>query len=199
MGVVASLCPVAIWLDRGSIRQQGAARDVVGDYLVCGATNQDRVVKLDELPRRYVDHDDRVRLERIEWLCDVPLRHGEPVIARIYFKTRRSVEDIAVGIGFSNLEGRRLLTYGTDFQERIRPSLPRSGTYSVDIEVGSLPLAPDIYNLDIVCRSGDWHALDYVPAAVQLEVVHGPTTASHIVRNWVGVLGTCKCVWNNYL
>ena len=36
------------------------------------------LVKFEGLPRRYVD-DDRLRLESIEWLSELPLRHGERV------------------------------------------------------------------------------------------------------------------------
>jgi ABC-type glutathione transport system ATPase component len=78
MGSLKSLCPRAIWLDHGSIRQREATRDVVNDYLAHGTTYRDRLVKLDELPRKEVEDEDRLRLECVEWPCDLPLRHGEP-------------------------------------------------------------------------------------------------------------------------
>ena len=77
-----------------------------------------------------------------------PLKHGEPAKARIRFRTRGPVTDVAVGIGFSDVEGRRLLTYETDFQDGFRPSLPQPGAYSVEVEVDSLPVSPDVYSLD---------------------------------------------------
>src|SRR5262249_54861560 len=88
MAVLVSLCPNAIWLDHGSIRQEGVARDVVGNYLVQGVPNRDQLVKLSEAPRPESHHDDRFRLESLEWLCSLPLRHGEPAKARLYFRTR---------------------------------------------------------------------------------------------------------------
>src|SRR4029077_19834226 len=33
MDIVTTLCPLAIWLDQGSVRKQGAVREVIGDYL----------------------------------------------------------------------------------------------------------------------------------------------------------------------
>ena len=196
VSALGSICPLAIWLDHGSIRQQGAARDIIGDYLVHGAPSYDQLVKLDELPRRYADGD-RIRLERIEWLCDLPLQHGEPVKARIHFRTRSAMADISVGIGFSNLEGRRLLSYDSDLEPGVRPSLPGPGAYSTDVEISSLPLTPDIYNLDIICRTGGPHILDYVPASAQLEVVAGPTTPGFIIGGLGGVRCTGQWVWNN--
>ena len=74
MGALASLCPRAIWLDHGSVRQEGTARDVVGRYLVHGALNTNRLMKLDKLPRMYVDDgEDRLRLQSIEWLLPATL------------------------------------------------------------------------------------------------------------------------------
>jgi lipopolysaccharide transport system ATP-binding protein len=198
MGALTTLCRLAIWLDRGSIRQQGVIRDVVGDYLVHGAPSRERLVKLSEFPRAYVDdNEDRLRLQYIEWLCDLPLQHGEPVKARIHFKTRSPLEDVSLTVGFSHLEGTRLLSYDSDLQDGFRPSRPRPGAYSVDIEVSSFPLVPGIYKLDIMCRSGDSHSLDYLPAAIQLEVVAGPTTPGYLFQSFGGVRGASKWEWND--
>jgi lipopolysaccharide transport system ATP-binding protein len=197
MGVVTSLCPLAIWLDCGSIRRQGAARKVIADYLARGIPNQDRLVKLDELPREYVDGEARLRLQCIEWLCDMPLQHEAPLKARIHFKTRSPVESLSFTVGFSHLEGARLLSYDSNLGNEFRPSQSRPGTYSVDIEVGSLPLVPGIYNMDLICRSGDSHDLDYIPAAVQLEVVAGPTTPGFLFRSMGGVRYGGNWIWND--
>jgi lipopolysaccharide transport system ATP-binding protein len=197
MGVLKSLCPFAIWLDDGSIRQQGTAREVIGGYLADGHSNRDRLVKLNGFPRKYVDDEDRLRVEFIKWLCDLPLRHGEPMKALIQFKTRRPLVDVAVTIGFSTLDGRRLISYDSDLQDRVRPSLSCAGTHSVVLEVDSLTLAPDIYNLDIVCRSGDSRDLDIIPGAVQLEIVAGPSTPGYLFRSSGGVRAASKWVWHS--
>jgi lipopolysaccharide transport system ATP-binding protein len=197
MGVLKSLCPFAIWLDDGSIRQQGTAREVIGGYLADGHSNRDRLVKLNGFPRKYVDDEDRLRVEFIKWLCDLPLRHGEPMKALIQFKTRRPLVDVAVTIGFSTLDGRRLISYDSDLQDRVRPSLSCAGTHSVVLEVDSLTLAPDIYNLDIVCRSGDSRDLDIISGAVQLEIVAGPSTPGYLFRSSGGVRAASKWVWHS--
>jgi lipopolysaccharide transport system ATP-binding protein len=197
MGALKSLCPLAIWLDHGSIRYKGNTQDVINAYLAHEAPKQERSVKLDNLPRRGVDDEDRLRLECIEWRCGLPLQHGEPLKARIHFKTRSPLVGVSVTIGFSNLEGVRLLSYDTDpRQDVVRPSLPRPGAYSVDIEVVALPLVPDIYNLDVMCRSGGKYPLDFVPAAAQLEVVAGPTTPGYIIGGFGGVRGPSRWEWN---
>jgi lipopolysaccharide transport system ATP-binding protein len=194
MGVIASLCPNVIWLDRASIRQHGATRPIIDEYLA-HKINLDPRLELNRISRPPQFQDDRLRLESLEWLSGLPLRHGEPVKARIHFKTRVSVAEVSIGIGFSTLEGRRLLTYETDFQDGLRPSISHPGMHSVDIEVDSLPLAPDVYDLDVGCRSGDFHPLDYIPSAINLEVIPGPKTPGYIVRQEAGVRLACKWKW----
>jgi hypothetical protein len=139
--------------------------------------------------------DDRLRLESLEWLSGLPLRHGEPVKARIRFETRAAVSAVAVGIGFSNFEGARLLTYETDFQDGSRPDLLLPGKYKVDVAIDPLPLAPDIYNVDVGCRSGDFHGLDYLPACSQAEIIAGLNTSGTIVRKAAGVRLSSEWSW----
>jgi lipopolysaccharide transport system ATP-binding protein len=186
MGVITALCPSTIWMDKGSIRDRGDSRTLVGRYLAQRMQTQQHVLNLENSTRRFVA-DDRLRLKSLEWISEVPLRHGEPVRARICFDVRVPVADVAVGIGFSAVDGRRLLTYESDFQNGHRPFLNKPGIYSVDVEIDSLPLAPDIYGLDIGARCGDFMPLDYIPAQVWLDVVPGARTPTSIIRKDAGV------------
>ena len=195
MGVVSSLCPNTIWLDGGMIKECGASREVVSRYL-SRRTDREQIVQLAEMPRASWVQDDRLRLLSVEWLCELPLRHGEPVRARIRFNTRASVSAVTVGIGFSSFEGTRLLTYETDFQDGFRPDLSSPGNYLVDVTLDALPLAPDLYNLDVGCRSGDVHGLDYLPACSLVEVIAGSGTPGTIVRRGAGVRLPSKWSWD---
>jgi lipopolysaccharide transport system ATP-binding protein len=193
MGVVTSLCSTTIWLDGGMIKDSGASREVISKYL-SRRTERERIVRLTEVPRG--TDDNRLRLSSVEWLAELPLRHGEPVKARIRFSTRAPVSAVSVGIGFSTLEGTRLLTYETDFQESFRPDLSNPGNHVIEIDVDALPLAPDLYNLDVGCRSGDFHVLDYLPACSQVEVIAGPSTPGTIVRKGAGVRLASNWSWS---
>jgi lipopolysaccharide transport system ATP-binding protein len=195
MAVITSLCPTAIWLEGGSIRKNAAARDVVNQYLAIAAPNRDQTLQLGPFPRPPDVPDDRLRLEAVEWLCALPLQHGEPVRVRIHFKTRSPVSDVAIAIGFCSIEGKRLLTYETDFRDGYRPSISKSGSYFVDFIIDALPLAPDVYGLDLGSRSGDIHALDYIPLGVLLDIAPGPTTPGYIIRREAGVRLSSKCTW----
>jgi lipopolysaccharide transport system ATP-binding protein len=195
MGVITNLCTTVLWLDQGAVRKSGAARDVVHEYMAMAAPSQDQIFRLDGLARPHYLDDDRLRVASVEWLCGLPLQHGEPVRARVTFRTRSSVADITLAIGFSSVDGRRLLTYETDFPDGFRPSISDIGTYSVDFHIDALPLAPDVYGLDIGSRSGDFHALDYMPLGVLLDVVPGPTTPGYLIRKDAGVRLASMCRW----
>ena len=148
MSVIKALCPSAIWLDRGVVRRQGAAEEVVGEYLAAVSPSQDRFVKLEDVQRLH-KLEDSLRLLSLEWDCDLPLRHGEPIRGRIQFRARTKLQDVVIGIGFANLEGDRVLTYETDSQVGFRPSVSQTGDYCVEFAVAALPLAPDMYALDV--------------------------------------------------
>jgi lipopolysaccharide transport system ATP-binding protein len=195
ISAIKSLCPSIIWLDQGSVRQEGAASSVINDYLVHGVSNKDKLIPLKDLPRKYTT-EDRLRLDALEWLSEIPLRHGEPLKARIYFTVKSAITGVAVGIGFSSLDGKRLLTYDTDFQSQFRPTLANAGSYSVDVEITSLPMGPDLYHLDIGCRSGDDHLVDFIPAAANLEVIAGPNTPNTINHKDSAVRLGSNWSWN---
>jgi lipopolysaccharide transport system ATP-binding protein len=195
MGTIERLCPAAIWLDRGATRQLGVTTAVVKEYLSIGMLNRDRIIKLDDLARQWVEGNE-LRLQSMEWLCNLPLRHGEQVSARIHFKTRAPVANVAVGIGFCDPAGKRILSYQTDLQDGRRPSFPLPGNYAVDVAIDALPLHPDTYTLDIGCTSGGSYPLDYIPSALQLEVVTGPKTPGFISRRSSGVLLKSSWEWN---
>jgi lipopolysaccharide transport system ATP-binding protein len=181
LGIVANLCPTVIWLDRGSVCEIGPAREVIGQYTSRGTADSDRLVPLEDVPRRY-EHDERLRIVSLEWLSELPLRHGEPVKARIGCKTVSPVPAVTVGIGFSTGDGTRLLTYDSDFDDGNRHDFSEPGIFSVEVTISALPLGPDVYNLDVGCRSGDFHPLDYLPACQQVEVIAGPNTPVAIAR-----------------
>jgi hypothetical protein len=183
-----------IWLDGGSIRQRGSVWDVVNKYLSHSTLSDERIIRLDSSPRPYYIEDDRLRTVAFEWLCDLPLQYGEPLEARIHFKTRTRVSGLAFGFDFTDIAGRRLLTYCTDFKHGVGPDISGPGTFSVDVAIDSLPLAPRVYGLAVGCRSGGFHSLDYVSEVCQLEVVAGPKMPG--VSYAEGVNLECKHSWN---
>jgi hypothetical protein len=159
--------------------------------------NRDRIINLNKPPRTHVGGNE-FHLITLEWLCDLPLRHGEEVRARIMFEARTAVANAALALDICDLGSRPILSYHSDLQEAYRPNLSRAGAYAVDVEIDALPLHPDTYTLDIWCGAhGVGGTFDFVRTAVQFEVLPGPTTPDFLT------VGTCprvhlnsKWVWN---
>jgi lipopolysaccharide transport system ATP-binding protein len=197
MGVIQKLCPTSIWLDRGSIRQYGSTDTVIRGYLSQVTLNRDRIVGLEKLPRPHFGGNE-FRLIAVEWLCDLPLRHGEEVKARILFQTRTPVENVAIWLGICDLGGIQILTYDSDLCDLYRPKLPRAGVYAVDFQIDALPLHPDTYSLDIFCGARDVSGrFDFVPASLQFEVLPGSATPDFLCSDhWPSVHLKSRWEWN---
>ena len=194
MGVVSTLCHTAIWLQGGQVQRTGAVREIINEYLTVNRNAQEVVLELADV-KRVGEFGRKFKITRVEWLSGLPLQHGEKISARIHFSTSDIVEEIGIGIGFSTLEGVRLLTYETDFQDGYRPGLGKNMTGYVDVNVEELPVAPGVYNLDVGARSGDTFPLDYMPGAAQIEVAMGMKTPGYIARQGAGVRLTADWQW----
>jgi lipopolysaccharide transport system ATP-binding protein len=195
MGAVTTLCQSAIWLNAGRLVKIGPARDIVDQYVTADSEKETSVVEL-ATARRIGDYGQRLRIERLEWVSGIPLQHGETIRARVHFRVLQDVEDVSMGIGFSTLEGVRLLTYETDFQEGYRPSLKKGAYCSLEVSIPDLPLAPGLYSLDMGSRSGDTFALDYLPGICQVEIAMGRRTPGNIVQQGAGVRLISNWEWN---
>jgi len=95
--------------------------------------------------------------------------------------TRTAIEGVSFGIGFSNLEGTRLMTIDSDLDGR-RPNLPAGSRGRVRLELPAVHLQPTVYLVDVGARSGDYFGLDYAPGCARLEVLPGATTPASIIR-----------------
>jgi lipopolysaccharide transport system ATP-binding protein len=194
MGAVTTLCRTGIWLKQGQVVKTGPARQIVDEYLTVNADTHKTVVELAEVPRMG-EFGRKLKIERLEWLSSLPLQHGETIRARIHFQATDPVEEVSIGIGFSTLEGVRLLTYETDFQDGQRPPLKGGTRGYTDVTIGELPLAPGLYSLDIGARSGDNFGLDYLPNFAQTEIEMGLKTPGTIVRSGAGVRLSSNWAW----
>jgi lipopolysaccharide transport system ATP-binding protein len=195
MGAVSTLCQSAMWLDKGRLVERGPTREVLDHYLTSDAEACHTAVDL-LTARRIDEYGQRMKITRVEWLSDLPMRHGEKVCIRIHFLTYCVIEVAAVGFGFSTLEGVRLLTYETDFPDLPRPNLPKDLASFVDLTVDELPLAPGLYSLDTGVRSGDRFGVDYLGGFMQAEIAMGANTPGYIARKDAGVRLRGECTWH---
>jgi lipopolysaccharide transport system ATP-binding protein len=186
MGAMLTLCTRALWLNSGALVSSGDTRKVVDQYLIKTTEGMSLSLDLADVPRGG-DLGKTLRIKKIEWTSGLPIKHGETLSGRVYFDVLQDLDEVSLGIGFSTLEGTRLLTFETDFQDLHRPSVSRGRSYSCDFACENLCLGPGVYNLDVGSRSGDTYGLDYLSAAAQIEVAIGKNTPGTIVRQGSGV------------
>jgi lipopolysaccharide transport system ATP-binding protein len=196
ISALSRLCQRAIWLDGGLVRGEGPTQDIVSQYLSDRARTGVQQVDLSETTRPHYIQDDRVRIQSLEWLCGLPLRHGEPLAARMTFRSKSSISGLSLGIGFSSREGTRVVTYSTDFTDMTRPDLRCSGCYAAEVTVEALPLQPEDYDFNIFARSGDLFLLDNVVGADPVEVVAGPKTPEFMNSKFAGARLPSTWSWN---
>jgi lipopolysaccharide transport system ATP-binding protein len=179
MAAIASLCRTAYWLDHGRIFRSGFARSVVDEYVSAAVDAGSTVADLDKT-RRVDYYGIAARLKRIEWLSGLPLRHGEPVGFHIIIQARSPIEDLNVVVGFSSLEGTRLLSYCSDLGGQ-RRAADAGETVSIIGQIDRFPLAPGVYAVD--CEARSWGTgLDYVGSCAQVEVCPGESSP-----DWIGL------------
>ena len=186
MGAVASLCKKAFWLKGGKLKASGEAKGIVQDYLTDNMDDIDAFGRLDAIPR-ISGHGDHLKIVSVEWLSGYPLQHGTDIKLTIHGKVLADCADVSMAVGFSNLEGVRLLTYDTDLANLARHQVKKGDDLYFEIEIRELPVAPGIYNLDLGVRSGDVRQLDFIPGAAQIQVIPGKSTPGLIVRGGAGI------------
>jgi hypothetical protein len=150
---------------------------------------------LKEFPRGSGDGT-KLRITRIEWLTGFPLFHTESVKVSIDFEVHADIDEATIGLGFSTLEGMRLLTYETD-DPGSSVNLKKGTHHRVTLEVDALPLPPACYNVDLGSRSGSMQGIDYLPACLQVEVVPGKKTQGHQVRGGAGIRLPSTWQWHS--
>jgi lipopolysaccharide transport system ATP-binding protein len=185
MASIRALCNNAIWLEKGQIKMRGPTLDVIRGYLDSTVDIRPDTFALDEI-QRSAGQGESVLIRRLTINDGRPVLHGEPLSIAIDFAIRETAADVAFGIGFSSLDGVRLMSVDSDLQ-RARDDFggARSGTIEARIE--QLNLQPGRYAVDLAARAGEHVSLDYLPSCIWIDVLPGPHTPAVIIRDSGGV------------
>ena len=92
------------------------------------------------------------------------------------------MEGASVGIGFSMLDGTRILTIETDLEGH-RFDLKAGQSFSATAKIPVLPLQPATYMIDLGIRSGDFHGVDYLGAVFSVDILPGARTPGFLVNS----------------
>lgn len=145
MSAIETLCERAVMLRRGRIAADGAARDVVRDYL---RLVQDEQLRANE--RTGPVHGERLSILRVAIHDDAgreldAAATGQPLVIRLHYSTRGPVESPMFSIGLS--DGRRAcFTLASMLIDGASPAL-LDGEGHVDLRFAELPLQPRSYEI----------------------------------------------------
>ena len=184
MAAIQTFCQKGLLLNQGQVLAHGAIQGIVEKYSMLGNALQSEADDLQIRPRPgYVDGKSWIYKLRVNDLR--PVYHNEPFVLEFYARLNGRTADVAVSVGFSSIDGTRLLSYDSDLlQERI--PLP-GGNLCVRLIIKELLLQPGLYSVDLGMRSGEGIALDYLPSCLQIEVIPGPRTPPYMVTGQCGV------------
>jgi lipopolysaccharide transport system ATP-binding protein len=176
---IRALCSRAIWLKQGRMIQDGPPGPVIEKYLgeILG---EDRDFYDLENIDRPTGQETPVRLCRLSFNDGTPIRHGVPLLIDVEYKVLADVDGVAFGVGFSSLDGSRIMSSDSDIPGECL-TISKGTRGRVRFTVPELHLQPGRYFLDIAARSGVNHSLDYIPGFAQVEVLPGPDTPTVIV------------------
>jgi lipopolysaccharide transport system ATP-binding protein len=191
MAAISSLSERCLWIERGHIVEGGPSNSVVQRFLATMIPASSHGLDLVDCPRAG-DLDSGVRIVTFKWLQET-IMHNERAEFEIGVQVDNFADGVSVGIGLSSVEGARLLTYETDFQNE-RVSL-EPGKHIFRLRIEKLPLGPGLYGIDVGARSGDEHCLDYLASFGRVAVVPGTSTPSQIIRDGSGV--RLPCLWDH--
>jgi lipopolysaccharide transport system ATP-binding protein len=185
MASIRALCTTGIWLDKGQIRMRGPTLDVIRGYLDSTVDIRPDTFALDEI-QRSPGQGEAVLIKRLTINEGRPVLHGESLRIAIEFDIRESAGDVAFGIGFSSLDGVRLMSVDSDL-ERGRDDFGGARSGTIEAHIDQLNLQPGRYAIDLAARAGEHVSLDYLPSCIWIDVLPGPRTPAVIIRDSGGV------------
>jgi ABC-type polysaccharide/polyol phosphate transport system ATPase subunit len=176
MTAVERLCERVIFLDKGEIRAEGEAREVISEYYSAVGLRQDteergRPLTVNNEYGREAEILDVRFLDRDGVLVD-SIATGEPMIAQIEYQAYRSIEDPVFELSFYSAEDRLHCHYTTALTGERIPALQGRGV--VEIECEEFGLTPGVFKIDALMeRRGTTVAYDWKPRQYLLKVVPG--------------------------
>jgi lipopolysaccharide transport system ATP-binding protein len=185
MAAIQTFCQKGLLLSQGKTLAYGDIRSIVEKYSMLGNALEAEVAHLEEKPRPdYVDGRFRISSLRVNNLK--PVCHNEPFTLELEARVDGAITELAVGFGFSAIDGTRFLSYDSDLLHE-RVALSGEDHLSVRVTIEELLLQPGLYSLDVGMRSGNSIALDYLASCAQIEVFPGPRTPPFLANGQPGV------------
>ena len=181
MGAIRSLCSRVFWLKNGQIQLDGEAVQIVEKYLKNSVTESKSILDTNGIAR-IGEFGQSARLTNICLNNGDILKAGDPLKIKFQITASQEIEETSLGIGFSMLDGTRILTIESDLNGR-RFKLNPGQSMEVEATLTSLPLQPASYMVDLGIRSGDFHQVDYLGGVFSVDVFPGQNTPGFLANS----------------
>ena len=175
ISAVAHICPRTLLLDRGRLLLDGRTDAAINGYIGSDRGSTETGIDLTR-----VDHVAGAPVK----LLSLSLNDGQPLVNRraftavLRFHAARPVT-AGFGLGFSNIDGSRILTLESDYNGRFH-EIPRAGEYNIILRLPILDLIPGCYHVDIGAFGAQHEGYHYHPKYTLVEVEPGPNTPPHL-------------------
>lgn len=213
LSLVEQLADAAVWLDHGTVKLQGSARDVVDAYLA-DVNQQERDAQRQaepiEPPTTILAEDDvtleagrpavdrhgsgEARVERVEFLDGAGqptevVAFGEPLTIRVYYRCEVPLDRPNFGLAIWSEQGWPIAAPNTRLADHETGDITGNG--HVDYHVESCPFVPGVLTFTAAITDHSTTVVyDWVERAWELKVVpgrgFGPTGLVAIAGTWSG-------------
>ncbi|MCU1657195.1 MAG: transporter related [Pseudonocardiales bacterium] len=172
MGSMRALCTEAVWLNKGTVADVGAANDIVDSYVDAGHKER---VEPTEISSEARWGSGEARITRVEMLDSdgepsSRFHPGDKVAFRISFEADGPIERPVFGLALETIEG----AYAWAYHSRDGAFVPDriDGRGSVDLTVPSLPLQAGTYDLNAsIVDYTTTHTFDFVRSCYRFDVL----------------------------
>lgn len=172
MTAVEHLCPRSVWIEGGTVRQDGASADVIKNYMSASAGLRNATLDLQSAADRRGDGTIRYQGLEVLDLDENPLsliRSGDGVRLRLHYEAFQSIAKPIFGIRLHSSSGVFLTDVSTWNLGVDIPSLAPGVGY-VDLTIDALNLMPGRYFLSLWLSSPGGISYDVLEQCAALDV-----------------------------
>ncbi|MBA4138082.1 MAG: ABC transporter ATP-binding protein [Opitutus sp.] len=174
VAAIARLCSTCLLLDQGRLAFAGNTAVSINRYLSATQQSADGTVAL--------THEGWVRGAPVKLLSITfnrgqPLLNRQPVEVMLRFSADREIH-VGFGIGFCNVEGRRVVTWESDYSHQLHRA--NQGEHTMTLTLPRCDLIPGRYRIDVGAFGPQHQPHHYFPDCCQLDVQPGPQTPPHL-------------------
>ena len=151
MAAIESLCRRCVWIDAGSIRADGEARTVVGEYMRTFAQASTGRVVLENIESRSGNGEGRFKhIEFLNGEGEITnfIRSGDRLTMRLHYRAHRTLRDLVVGINIHNEYG-TLVAASNNWATGDDIPVVEAGDGYADFQIDCLYLLPGRYFLSL--------------------------------------------------